>query len=264
MPRPPFLRAFVSPAALCALGFVAAMVAVLQFSLRAYIPGSLEPGGLTLTNFAALLRPLYGRVFLDTVWICFITAVCTLVIGYPVAYALVRAKRVLEIGDANHRRDAALSRRGGADLFLDRGARKQRFHQHRAVETRHHRAPTPTDVHSLRRRPRPGACDAAGDGDHARRRALSYRPRLRAGGGEPRRRPDPRLRYRHAPSIDARHRRRRDHGVRLDLQRLRYAAADRWRAGQHGIEPGLPARLCELNFHSRRACPSPASCSPSA
>ena len=92
MPRPPFLRAFVSPAALCALGFVAAMAAVLQFSLRAYIPGSLEPGGLTLTNFAALLRPLYGRVFLDTVWICFITAVCTLVIGYPVAYALVRAK----------------------------------------------------------------------------------------------------------------------------------------------------------------------------
>src|SRR5215207_7496972 len=92
MPRPPFLRAFVWPAALCALGFIAAMAAVLQFSLRAYIPGSLEPGGLTLMNFAALLRPLYGRVFLDTVWICFITAVCTLVIGYPVAYALVRAK----------------------------------------------------------------------------------------------------------------------------------------------------------------------------
>jgi putative spermidine/putrescine transport system permease protein len=91
MPRP-FLRAFVSPAALCAVGFVAAMAAVLQFSLRAYIPGSLEPGGFTIANFAALLRPLYGRVFLDTVWICFITAVCTLVIGYPVAYALVRAK----------------------------------------------------------------------------------------------------------------------------------------------------------------------------
>jgi putative spermidine/putrescine transport system permease protein len=88
----PFLRAFVSPAALCAVGFVVAMAAVLQFSLRAYIPGSLEPGGFTFANFAALLRPLYGRVFLDTVWICFITAVCTLVIGYPVAYALVRVK----------------------------------------------------------------------------------------------------------------------------------------------------------------------------
>jgi putative spermidine/putrescine transport system permease protein len=88
----PFLRAFVTPAALCALGFVAAIAAVLQFSLRAYVPGSLEPGGFTLDNFAALLRPLYARVFLDTVWICFVTAAWTLVIGYPVAYALVRAR----------------------------------------------------------------------------------------------------------------------------------------------------------------------------
>jgi putative spermidine/putrescine transport system permease protein len=88
----PFLRAFVTPAALCALGFVAAIAAVLQFSLRAYVPGSLEPGGFTLDNFTALLRPLYARVFLDTVWICFVTAAWTLVIGYPVAYALVRAR----------------------------------------------------------------------------------------------------------------------------------------------------------------------------
>src|SRR5262249_5318524 len=37
-------------------------------------------------------KPLYGRVFLDTVWICFLTALCTLVVGYPLAYALVRAR----------------------------------------------------------------------------------------------------------------------------------------------------------------------------
>jgi putative spermidine/putrescine transport system permease protein len=86
----PFLRAFVSPAAFCALGFMAAMVAVFQYSLRAYIPGSLDVGGLTFDNFTALLKPLYARVFLDTVWICFITAICTLVLGYPLAYALVR------------------------------------------------------------------------------------------------------------------------------------------------------------------------------
>ena len=42
----PFLRTFITPAALCAFGFLAAMAAVLQFSVRAYIPGSLEPGGL--------------------------------------------------------------------------------------------------------------------------------------------------------------------------------------------------------------------------
>jgi len=92
-PRP-FLRAFVAPATLCALGFVAAVAAVMQYSLRAYVPGSLEPGGFTLANFAALLKPLYARVFLDTVWICFLTALFTLIVGYPLAYALVHARNV--------------------------------------------------------------------------------------------------------------------------------------------------------------------------
>ena len=35
----PFLGWFVSPAGLVALGLVAAMAAVLQYSVRAYIPG---------------------------------------------------------------------------------------------------------------------------------------------------------------------------------------------------------------------------------
>lgn len=85
----PFLRTFVTPAALCAFAFAVAMAAILQYSVRAYIPGSLEPGGLTLANFTALMKPLYARVFLDTVWICFLTAFCTLIVGYPLAYALV-------------------------------------------------------------------------------------------------------------------------------------------------------------------------------
>jgi putative spermidine/putrescine transport system permease protein len=88
----PFLRSFVTPAALCALGFLAAMAAVLQYSVRAFVPGSLEPGGFTLENFADLLKPLYARVFVDTVWICFLTAVFTLLVGYPLAYALVHAR----------------------------------------------------------------------------------------------------------------------------------------------------------------------------
>jgi putative spermidine/putrescine transport system permease protein len=92
MTTQPFLRAFVSPAALCALALMAALAAVLQYSVRAYLPGSLEPGGLTVANFAALMKALYGRVFLDTVWICFVTALVTLVVGYPLAYALVRVR----------------------------------------------------------------------------------------------------------------------------------------------------------------------------
>jgi len=91
----PYLRTFTAPAALCAFGFLAAMAAVLQFSLRAYVPGSLEPGGFTLANFMDLLKPLYARVFFDTVWICFLTAASTLIIGYPLAYALVRMQNAI-------------------------------------------------------------------------------------------------------------------------------------------------------------------------
>jgi putative spermidine/putrescine transport system permease protein len=95
MPEKPFLKAFVSPAALCAFGLIAALAAIFQFSLRAYIPGSLKPGGLTLDNFAALMKPLYARVLLDTIWIGAVTAWCALVLGYPLAYALVRSKNPL-------------------------------------------------------------------------------------------------------------------------------------------------------------------------
>jgi putative spermidine/putrescine transport system permease protein len=92
MPDRPLLKAFVLPGALCAFGLIAALAAIFQFSLRAYVPGSLEPRGFTLENFSALLKPLYARVFIDTVWICTVVALCTLVLGYPLAYALVRTR----------------------------------------------------------------------------------------------------------------------------------------------------------------------------
>jgi putative spermidine/putrescine transport system permease protein len=91
----PFLLLFVSPAALAALGLIAALAAVLQYSLHAYIPGSLDPGALTLENFSALIKPLYARVFLNTVVICAVTAGITLFVGYPIAYALVHARSAL-------------------------------------------------------------------------------------------------------------------------------------------------------------------------
>ena len=88
----PFLGWFVSPAGLVALGLVAAMAAVLQYSVRAYIPGSLEVGGFSLQNFAALARPLYAWAFWATVLLCFETAAFTLILAYPLAYALVRTR----------------------------------------------------------------------------------------------------------------------------------------------------------------------------
>ncbi|MGM4885056.1 ABC transporter permease [Tardiphaga sp. 20_F10_N6_6] len=86
----PFLGWFVSPAGLVAVGLIAAMLAVFQYSVRAYIPGTLEVGGFTWANFEAMLRPLYALAFWNTVLICFETAVFTLLLAYPLAYALTR------------------------------------------------------------------------------------------------------------------------------------------------------------------------------
>jgi putative spermidine/putrescine transport system permease protein len=92
MQRRPFLRLFVTPGAVTALIFTAALVAVLQYSVRAHIPGSLDVGGFTPDNFTAMLRPLYGRVFLNTLQLCVLTASLSLLGGYPLAYALVHAQ----------------------------------------------------------------------------------------------------------------------------------------------------------------------------
>lgn len=94
MSRRPFLPLFVTPAAVVAVSIAVAMGAILQYSLRAYVPGSLDVGSFTLANFAELTRPIFLRAFRDTVLICAETALVTLVVGYPVAYALVRTRSV--------------------------------------------------------------------------------------------------------------------------------------------------------------------------
>jgi putative spermidine/putrescine transport system permease protein len=92
MNKRPFLGWFVSPAGLVALGLVAAIVAVFQYSIRAYVPGSLEVGGFTAQNFTAMLRPLYAIAFCNTILLCAETAIVTLILAYPLAYALVRTR----------------------------------------------------------------------------------------------------------------------------------------------------------------------------
>jgi putative spermidine/putrescine transport system permease protein len=90
----PFFGLFTTPAVMAATLFAVAMAAVLQYSVRAHIPGSLDVGGFTSANFTAMLRPVYARVFLDTVWLCLLTAMISLVLAYPLAYALVRSRNI--------------------------------------------------------------------------------------------------------------------------------------------------------------------------
>lgn len=87
------LRAWLLwPAVLLALCIVASLVSVLQLSFRTFIPGSLDTGGLTLANFTGLTQPVYLRAFFNTLMLSVETTVLSLLAGYPLAYALVRAK----------------------------------------------------------------------------------------------------------------------------------------------------------------------------
>ncbi|MGA4474494.1 ABC transporter permease [Ectopseudomonas chengduensis] len=90
--NPAFVRWFVLPSALTALGLTIAMLTVLQYSVRAYIPGSLEVGGFTLANFQGMLKSLYADAFINTVVLSFKTALFGLLLSYPLAYALVRTQ----------------------------------------------------------------------------------------------------------------------------------------------------------------------------
>ena len=67
-----------------------ALGALLQFSVREFIPGSIQTGGLTDKNFRGVLAPHYLRYIWDTVVLSALTTVFTLAASYPVAYALAR------------------------------------------------------------------------------------------------------------------------------------------------------------------------------
>jgi putative spermidine/putrescine transport system permease protein len=93
MRRRPFFLAFLAPSVMVPALFLASLGVVLQYAFRRFIPGSLDVGGFTAANFARLARPIYVSVLADTFLISLLTAAFTLVLSYPVAYALVRTKR---------------------------------------------------------------------------------------------------------------------------------------------------------------------------
>ncbi|SMF37298.1 putative spermidine/putrescine transport system permease protein [Tistlia consotensis] len=85
-----YLRRFLLPALLLAAVYACALAAIVQYAFRTFVPGSLEVGPPTLHNLARLVDPLYARVFGDSLLIGLYTAAATLLVGYPLAYALVR------------------------------------------------------------------------------------------------------------------------------------------------------------------------------
>jgi putative spermidine/putrescine transport system permease protein len=72
--------------------FALALGALLQFSVREFVPGSLRTGGFTTENLQGVLAPRYLRYIWDTIVLSALTTGLTLLVAYPVAYALARAR----------------------------------------------------------------------------------------------------------------------------------------------------------------------------
>ncbi len=82
----------ISPSAIVALCICVTLFTVFQFSLRAFIPGSLDVGGFTLANFTGMDKSLYRDALRNTLVLSIETTVFSLLLAYPLAYALVRVR----------------------------------------------------------------------------------------------------------------------------------------------------------------------------
>jgi len=89
----PFFVTFLTPAILAAVILVAALFEILQYSVREFVPGSLDVGGFTLDNFVRINKPIYWGALANTAYLSLLTALVALVLSYPVAYALIRTER---------------------------------------------------------------------------------------------------------------------------------------------------------------------------
>ena len=174
-------------------------------------------------------------------------------LGYPLAYALVRSSNVavksfilivtvtpLFLGEVvrTYSWIVVLGNNGFVNSLL--------------LQARHHRTAAAAAVHGDRRHHRAGACDPAGRGRScwprpSRISTRDYEKAAESLGAGPVRVFLTVTLPLSAPGIVA----GADDRLRLDLQRVRDAAAGRRRQGQHGVEPRLPARLCEFQFPVR-------------
>ena len=64
---------------------------MLRYSFNRFVPGELMVEGTTLANYAKFLQDAFYRdVLLTTLWVAGLSTLVCLVLGFPVAYALVR------------------------------------------------------------------------------------------------------------------------------------------------------------------------------
>ena len=89
----PFWALFVGPYGIyLAILLVVPLVNIAIYSVYTYSPTKIAVPDVTAANYARLLDAYYIRLFLRTLKLALITTVICAVLGYPVAYALARAR----------------------------------------------------------------------------------------------------------------------------------------------------------------------------
>lgn len=76
---------------LVAVALLGPLALMFRYSFNRFVPGELMVEGLTLANYAKFLQDAFYRdVLLTTLWVAALSTLICLVLGFPVAYALVR------------------------------------------------------------------------------------------------------------------------------------------------------------------------------
>ncbi|MBP33482.1 ABC transporter permease [Methylobacterium sp.] len=88
---PPGVGGVLPGTLLVVLALLGPLALMLRYSFNRFVPGELMVEGLTLTNYAKFLHDAFYRdVLLTTLWVAALSTLICLVLGFPVAYALVR------------------------------------------------------------------------------------------------------------------------------------------------------------------------------
>jgi putative spermidine/putrescine transport system permease protein len=82
------------PLALVLCTFIASLAAIALTSLQLFDQGRIVSGTFTAGNYARFVTdPYYLNILLWTLWMGVVVTFCTLLLGYPAAYVIARARR---------------------------------------------------------------------------------------------------------------------------------------------------------------------------
>ncbi len=119
------------------LFFLLPLLIILAYSFATRGANGVAVWAFTLDNYVKLFTtPDFVRIFLRSFWYGILTTILCLLVGYPMALAIVRAQRAVAHPAALSGHDPLLDQLCGPHLRLEGAAQQQRGHQQPAALVR--------------------------------------------------------------------------------------------------------------------------------